>query len=108
MDGLWKTHKYSRPASAGLFSCLHFVDLNKMVSVSRFAAALLFCTLSAPVVHRNAERLTGAFLCETGAYEKGRHPPHAGEVAAITKHNLTRTLCCVIIPAESCVPGRKE
>ena len=47
-----------------------FVNPRKWSARRRFAAALLFCALSAPVVHRNAERLTGAFLCETGAYEK--------------------------------------
>ena len=48
----------------------HFREAAQMVSASRLAAVLLFCTLSAPVAHPNAERLTGAFLCERGAYQK--------------------------------------
>ena len=41
-----------------------------MVSASRLATVLPFRAISAPVAHPNAERLTGAFLCERGAYEK--------------------------------------
>lgn len=41
-----------------------------MVSAFRLAAVLPFRTLPAPVAHPNTERLTGAFLCERGAYQK--------------------------------------
>lgn len=39
-----------------------------MVSASQERPVLPVCAISAPVVHPDAERLTGAFLCETGAY----------------------------------------
>ena len=48
----------------------HFREVTNMVSALRFASVLLFCALFAPVVHPDAERLTGAFLCERRAYQK--------------------------------------
>nr|DAI03771.1 MAG TPA: hypothetical protein [Caudoviricetes sp.] len=47
-----------------------------MVSASRLATALLFHAVFAPVAHPNAERLTGAFLCERG-HIKNDHLPAA-------------------------------
>ena len=48
----------------------HFREVTNMVSALHFASVLLFCALFAPVVHPDAERLTGAFLCERRAYQK--------------------------------------
>ena len=41
-----------------------------MVSASQERPVLPVCALSAPVVHPDAERLTGAFLCERGHIKK--------------------------------------
>ena len=64
-------------------------DLTKMVSALRLATALRFCTLSAPVAHRNTERLTGAFFVRKKGISKDARGNEVRQVVNATDGTLT-------------------
>lgn len=127
-----------RPASAGLFSCPHFVDITKMVAptILRTSARCYHVretTKMMPAISATSRTWSARHAlppsCSSARYPlpcphkcrtahrgvsvrkrvyKNGHPPSVGEMTAITKHNLTRTYQYDIISAELCVPGRKE